>query len=60
MNHALTRFTRAVRAVVAASLPLFLAAPVLKVLAGFNPAMKDRHIELSRAFTSQFVNQVEP
>jgi NitT/TauT family transport system substrate-binding protein len=33
---------------------------VLKVLAGFNPSVKDRHIDLSRTFTNQFVNEVKP
>ena len=32
---------------------------VLKVLAGFNPSVKDKHIDLSRTFTNQFVNQVK-
>lgn len=33
---------------------------VLKVLAGFNPSVKDRHIDLSRTFTNRFVNDVKP
>ncbi|NML32445.1 ABC transporter substrate-binding protein [Paraburkholderia antibiotica] len=33
---------------------------VLKVLSGFNPAVKGRHIDLSRTFTNQFVNDVKP
>jgi len=33
---------------------------VLKVLAGFNPAVKGRHIDLSRTFTNRFVDAVEP
>jgi NitT/TauT family transport system substrate-binding protein len=32
---------------------------VLKVLAGFNPSVKDKHIDLSRTFTNEFVNQVK-
>lgn len=32
---------------------------VLKVLAGFNPAVKNKHIDLSRTFTNQFVDQVK-
>jgi NitT/TauT family transport system substrate-binding protein len=32
---------------------------VLTVLAGFNPSVKDKHIDLSRTFTNQFVNQVK-
>jgi NitT/TauT family transport system substrate-binding protein len=32
---------------------------VLKVLAGFNPSVKDKHIDLSRTFTNQFVSQVK-
>jgi NitT/TauT family transport system substrate-binding protein len=32
---------------------------VLKVLAGFNPSVKNKHIDLSRTFTNQFVNQVK-
>jgi NitT/TauT family transport system substrate-binding protein len=33
---------------------------VLKVLAAFNPAVKGRHIDLSRTFTNRFVDAVEP
>ncbi|WP_414696947.1 ABC transporter substrate-binding protein [Paraburkholderia sp.] len=33
---------------------------VLKVLAGFNPAVTGRHIDLSRTFTNRFVDAVEP
>ncbi|MFM0253242.1 ABC transporter substrate-binding protein [Paraburkholderia sediminicola] len=33
---------------------------VLKVLAAFNPSVKDRHIDLSRTFTNQFVNDLKP
>ncbi|HEX3381740.1 MAG TPA: ABC transporter substrate-binding protein, partial [Paraburkholderia sp.] len=33
---------------------------VLKVLSSFNPAVKGRHIDLSRTFTNQFVNDVKP
>ncbi|MFT4068017.1 ABC transporter substrate-binding protein [Paraburkholderia sp.] len=33
---------------------------VLEVLSGFNPAVKGRHIDLSRTFTNQFVDQVKP
>ncbi|WP_041759424.1 ABC transporter substrate-binding protein [Paraburkholderia phytofirmans] len=52
-----------------ASLPMFTAdgkmpadgpETVLKVLAGFNPSVKGRHIDLSRTFTNQFVNEVKP
>ncbi|MFM0640676.1 ABC transporter substrate-binding protein [Paraburkholderia metrosideri] len=52
-----------------ASLPMYTAdgkmpadgpETVLKVLAGFNPSVKDRHIDLSRTFTNQFVNEVKP
>jgi NitT/TauT family transport system substrate-binding protein len=51
-----------------ASLPMYTADgkmpadgpdTVLKVLAGFNPAVKDKHIDLSRTFTNQFVSQVK-
>ncbi|OAJ52201.1 nitrate ABC transporter substrate-binding protein [Paraburkholderia ginsengiterrae] len=52
-----------------ASLPMFTVDgkmpadgpdTVLKVLAGFNPSVKDRHIDLSRTYTNQFVNDVKP
>jgi len=52
-----------------ASLPMFTAdgkmpddgpQTVLKVLSGFNPSVKGRHIDLSRTFTNQFVNEVKP
>ncbi|HEX7908843.1 MAG TPA: ABC transporter substrate-binding protein [Paraburkholderia sp.] len=52
-----------------ASLPMFTVDgkmpadgpdTVLKVLAGFNPSVKDRHIDLSRTYTNQFVNEVKP
>ncbi|SIT41663.1 NMT1/THI5 like domain protein [Paraburkholderia ribeironis] len=33
---------------------------VLKVLTGFNPSVKGRHVDLSRTFTNQFVNDVRP
>jgi NitT/TauT family transport system substrate-binding protein len=51
-----------------ASLPMYTADgkmpadgpdTVLKVLAGFNPAVKDKLIDLSRTFTNQFVSQVK-
>ena len=52
-----------------ASLPMYTAdgkmpadgpQTVLKVLSGFNPSVKGRHIDLSRTFTNQFVNDVKP
>ncbi|CAB3777706.1 hypothetical protein LMG28614_00442 [Paraburkholderia ultramafica] len=33
---------------------------VLNVLSGFNPSVQGRHIDLSRTFTNQFVNDVKP
>ena len=51
-----------------ASLPMYTADgkmpadgpdTVLKVLAGFNPSVKDKHIDLSRTFTNEFVSQVK-
>ncbi|SMG55444.1 ABC transporter substrate-binding protein [Paraburkholderia susongensis] len=33
---------------------------VLKVLSAFNPAVKGRHIDLSRTFTNRFVDDVKP
>jgi len=54
--------------VLQASLPMYTAdgkmpadgpPTVLKVLAGFNPAVKGRHIDLSRTFTNRFVDAVE-
>ena len=32
---------------------------VLKVLSDFNPNIKGKHIDLSRAYTNDFVNQVK-
>ena len=32
---------------------------VLKVLAGFNPSIKDKHIDLARTFTNEFVNKTK-
>ncbi|GAB3628947.1 nitrate ABC transporter substrate-binding protein [Pandoraea terrae] len=32
---------------------------VLKVLSGFNPNIKGKHIDLSRTYTNEFVNQVK-
>ncbi|MDR6491815.1 NitT/TauT family transport system substrate-binding protein [Paraburkholderia terricola] len=52
-----------------ASLPMFTAdgrmpadgpRTVLKVLSGFNPSVKGRHVDLSRTFTNQFVDEVKP
>ncbi|WP_425605919.1 ABC transporter substrate-binding protein [Paraburkholderia sejongensis] len=52
-----------------ASLPMYTAdgrmpadgpPTVLKVLAGFNPDVKGRHIDLSRTFTNRFVDGVKP
>jgi NitT/TauT family transport system substrate-binding protein len=52
-----------------ASLPMFTVdgkmpadgpATVLKVLSAFKPSVKSRHIDLSRTFTNQFVNDVKP
>jgi NitT/TauT family transport system substrate-binding protein len=49
-----------------ASLPMYTAdgkmpadgpETVLKVLAGFNPSIKDEHIDLSRTYTNQFVTK---
>ncbi|MDR6410239.1 ABC transporter substrate-binding protein [Paraburkholderia terricola] len=52
-----------------ASLPMFTVdgrmpadgpRTVLKVLSGFNPSVKGRHVDLSRTFTNQFVDEVKP
>jgi NitT/TauT family transport system substrate-binding protein len=50
-----------------ASLPMYTAdgkmpadgpGTVMKVLGAFNPSVKDKHIDLSRTYTNEFVNQV--